>query len=213
MPNLLDRVISQLDMLVPYLSLAHERVFELVASEYENWCPTPLRTPMPDTFEAFKIQISHAAFVLDFSYADAFLADLIREIYLMHPKMLPQKKKLSFETIVNAENYESVLLEMVNHEVHEVMHNGIDKISDYFSEKFTIDWPEQEKQEFTTASLIRNCIIHNNSSADNRLGEKAGWYVGKEIAVSVSDVHRYGIAARRILRHVYNEAEKRHLKR
>ncbi len=213
MPNLLDRVISQLDMLVPYLSLAHERVFELVESEYDNWCPNPLRTPMPDTFEAYKVQIAHAAFVLGFSYADAFIADLIRDIFLNHPEMLPKKKQLTFETIVNTGNYESILHKMVNHEVHEVMHNGIEEIADYFSTKFTIQWPQQEKQEFITASLIRNCIIHNNSCADDRLGEKSGWHIAQEISLSVSDVHRYGITVRSILRHVYEEARKGHLER
>ncbi|MCK5116882.1 MAG: hypothetical protein KAR44_09800 [Candidatus Aegiribacteria sp.] len=209
----MDRVISQLDMLVPYLSLAHERVFELVESEYDNWCPTPRRTPMPDTFDAFKTQIAHAAFVLGFSYADAFLADLIKEIYYKHPEMLPQKKKLSFETIINARSYDEVLRKMVNHEVHEAMHNGIEKIAEYFKEKFGISWPETEKQEFITASLIRNCIIHNNACANDKLSEKGNWSTGQRISLAVSDVHKYGIAARRILRHVYQEAASRHLER
>ncbi len=93
MPNLLERVISQLDMLVPYLSLAHQEVFDLVESEYDDWCPTPEETPLPSTFDAFTTQIAHAAFVLGFSYADAFLTDLLRDIYREHPNMLPKNKK------------------------------------------------------------------------------------------------------------------------
>lgn len=67
MTNLLDRVMSQLDTLVPYLSLAHEEVFTLVESQYDSWCETPHETPLPDNFAAFITQIAHSAFILGFS--------------------------------------------------------------------------------------------------------------------------------------------------
>lgn len=213
MPALLERVISQLDMLVPYLSLAHEEVFALVAKEYNTWCPTPETTPMPNTFEEFKKQIAHAAFVLGFSYADAFFADLIREIFLKHPEMLPEDKKLTFKAIISAENIENVKFLMVNHEVHEIMHNGLEEIAYYFRKKLSITWPDKDLQILITASLIRNCIIHNNSLVDQRLDSRPSWHYGDIISLSVSDVHEFGIVARRVLNHVYNEAKTRHLER
>jgi hypothetical protein len=213
MPTLLDRVISQLDTLVPYLSLAHREVFDLVKSQYDNWCRTPEEAPFPNTFDAFTVQIAHSAFVLGFSYADAFLGDLIRAIYSSHPKMLPQNKKLSFEAIVAAGDYDSVIARMIDHEVHEVMHNGIGDVAKYFNDRFSISWPESELETIITASLIRNCIIHNNSIADNRLGERLGWTDGDHIVLSVSDVHGFGITARRVVRQIYAEAETRHLSR
>lgn len=213
MPNLLDRVISQLNTLVPYLSLAHQEVFDLVESKYDNWCQTPEETPLPNTFEAFTTQIAHSAFVLGFSYADAFLADLIREIYSTHPDMLPQKKKLSFEAIVSAGDYDAVISRMVDHEVHETMHKGMAEVAKYFDDRFSISWPESELDRILTASLIRNCVIHNNSVADDRLAARPGWNVGDQIVLSVSDVHNFGISARSVVRHIHAEAEARHLSR
>ncbi len=213
MASLLDRVISQLDTLVPYLSLAHQEVFDLVESQYDNWCQTPEETPLPNTFDAFTVQIAHSAFVLGFSYADAFLADLIREIYSRNPEMLPQNKKLSFEAILAASDYDSVVLRMIDHEVHEIMHNGIGDVAKYFNDRFSISWPESELDRIITASLIRNCIIHNNSIAENRLGERPGWNAGDQIVLSVSDVHGFGIVARSVVRQIYAEAETRHLSR
>ena len=213
MANLLDRVISQLDTLVPYLSLAHREVFDLVESQYDNWCQTPEQTPLPNTFDAFTVQIAHSAFVLGFSYADAFLADLIREIYSKHPEMLPQKKKLSFEAIVAASDYDSVISRMIDHEVHDLMYHGIEDVAEYFDDLFSISWPRSELDDIITASLIRNCIVHNNSVADNRLGERPRWKVGDRITLSVSQVHGFGITARSLVRQIYAEAETRHLSR
>jgi hypothetical protein len=41
MADFLNRVISQLNTLVPYLSLAHREVFDLVERQYDDWCSTP----------------------------------------------------------------------------------------------------------------------------------------------------------------------------
>ncbi len=213
MPKLLERVISQLDTLVPYLSLAHNEVFDLVATKYDDWCQTSEETPFPNTFEAFTTQIAHSAFVLGFSYTDAFLADLIREIYTTHPNMLPQNKKLSFETIVAARDYESVVLRMVDHEVHETMHKGMADIAKYFEDRFSILWPEADLEKIVTASLVRNCVIHNNAVADHRLSNRPDWNLGDQIALSVSDVHSFGISARSVARHLFVEADARHLSR
>ncbi len=213
MSNLLHRIISQLDTLVPYLSLAHQEVYELVETEYDKWCPTPEETPLPSNFYAFSTQIAHAAFVLGFSYADAFLADLLREIYKRHPNLLPKNKKLSFGAIVSSADYDTVVSRMVDHEVHEIMHNGLEILASYFHDRLSIHWPEAELEQLITASLIRNCIIHNNSIADHRLGERPDWNHGDRIALTVSDVHDFGIVARSVARHVYQEAETRHLLR
>lgn len=213
MPSLLERVISQFDTLVPYLSLAHREVFDLVKSNYDNWCNTHEETPLPDTFDGFTTQIAHSAFVLGFSYADAFLADLIREIYSIHANMLPPDKKLSFETIMAAGDFDAVVSRMIDHEVHEIMHNGMREVAKYFHRRFDIQWPETDLNEILTASLVRNCIIHNNSIADHRLGARPNWNAGNQIMLSVSDVHGFGILARRTLRHIFAEAERRHLSR
>lgn len=96
MSNVLQRLIAQLDALVPYLSLAHKDVFQLVAGEYDNCCSGIATVPFPSNFDAFSAQVNHSAFVLGYSYFDAFLADLMRAIYLSRPKMLPNGKKIDF---------------------------------------------------------------------------------------------------------------------
>ncbi len=213
MPNLLERTISQLDMLVPYLSLAHQEVFDLASAEYDLWCPTPANTPMPNTFQAFTTQFAHAGFILGCSYVDAFLADLLRECYRSHPRMLPGNKTLTFGDIVAFNDYDSVVTRMIEHVIHEVMHKGLLDIAKHFEDKLSILWLDTDLQELFTASLIRNCIIHNNSVADLRLAARPDWKVGEQISLSVADVHKFGITARKVIRHVFQEANSRHLSR
>ena len=116
MATLLERIIGQLDTLAPYLSLSHKDVFDLVAEEYDSWSDGNPPAPFPSNFDAFKTQVAHSAFVLGYSYADAFLSDLMREIYFAHPNMLPDKKKLSFESIIESNDYSDVINRMVDHE-------------------------------------------------------------------------------------------------
>ena len=214
MANLLDRIIAQLDSLVPYLSLAHTEVFDLVSAEYDSWCDNGDNgVPFPNSFDAFRSQVAHSAFVLGYSYADAFLADLMREIYAKHPRLLPKKKQLTFESIVDANDYQTVIDQMIENEVYDAMHGSIPDIQKYYNDKFSIAWLPAEAEKLATASLVRNCIIHNNSIVGVKLAEKPNWNLGDQIALSVSDVHNYGIAIRATVRHLYGEAELRHLNR
>lgn len=213
MESLLLRVTSQLDALVPFLSIAHSEVFDLVSGEYESWCNGGEHVPFPDTFEAFTSQIAHSAFVLGYSYFDAFLADLMREIYRSQPKILPLKKTLSFQDILGAGDYSGVLKKMIDNEVYEAMHGSILQIQRYYNDKFDILWPSVHLGDLETASLIRNCIVHNNALVDQKLAQKTGWEFGSRIKVSIEDVHRYGIAIRDVVDYVYNDAKERHLNR
>lgn len=213
MSNVLQRLIAQLDALVPYLSLAHKDVFQLVAGEYDNWCSGIATVPFPSNFDAFSAQVNHSAFVLGYSYFDAFLADLMRAIYLSRPKMLPNGKKLTFESIIDAGDYDAVVNKMIEHEVYEAMHGSIPEIQRYFSDKFSIAWPTANAGELATASLIRNCIVHNNSLCDARLAKVNGWELNQQICLTTSEVHRYGLAIREVVRHLYEDASVRHLQR
>lgn len=127
--------------------------------------------------------------------------------------MLPQNKKVTFESIVKAGDYNSVVSCVVQHEIHDAMHNGIANIAEYFDKRFSIVWPESERDTIITTSLIRNCIMHNNSIADDRLAARSDWNTGNSITLSVSDVHGFGISARDLLRHIYTQADERHLSR
>ena len=47
------RLIEQLDTLLPFLALAHEEVFELVACRYAEWLEPAQQGTLPNSFALF----------------------------------------------------------------------------------------------------------------------------------------------------------------
>lgn len=60
--DLHDRLIGQLDTLVPFLALAHREVFDVLSEKYAGWYPGEQQDTLPDTYESYCSQVAHAAF-------------------------------------------------------------------------------------------------------------------------------------------------------
>jgi hypothetical protein len=65
-PNLLNRLIRQLDTLVPFLGLTHNPVYRLVQSHETTWFTAEQKGTIPHSFGVFETQITHGAFLLGY---------------------------------------------------------------------------------------------------------------------------------------------------
>jgi len=210
---MIDRFISQLDTLVPFLALGHKDIFTKIHDENQEWFTEQQRKTLPETYSAYTNQVSVSAFLLGYSYFEAFIADLAKKILIARPKLLPKNKNITFGDVVNAESYETLLEKMVEQHVFSIMYDSIEKISDYYAEKLHIAWPlNNEVHSVVKASLIRNCYMHNGGIVDIRLHEKFGFELGSEIILNPSEVHGYGITIRHIAYEIFEQAKKKHLK-
>jgi len=79
--NLLDRLIGQLDTLIPFLEISRRSVFRLLRAKGYVWFYPDQRNAFPKTYQVYQKQVCHSALLLGFSYFEAFLADLIRQVY------------------------------------------------------------------------------------------------------------------------------------
>ena len=140
-----------------------------------------------------------------FQYFEVFIADFVRQIYFSNTRMLPKKNSLKFSEILESGDYEKVLELMVDKEILALMYKSMEDIVKYFNEKLNIMWEEDDKAAIIQASLVRNCIIHNNSLADNRLSRVSEYRLNDPITLSTSDVHSYGIVVRQIARHIHTQ--------
>ena len=211
--NLLTRLIDQLDGLIPFIAIAHEDVFTLIQKEKHLWGTTRRQKGLPDRFEIYRVQVSHSAFLLGYSYFEAFLSDLARAIFLAKPKMLPKARELKFEDILRVPDYQSVIQLMVDKEIYGMFEAGVEKVAKYFQDKLKLKWADEERKQVVEASSIRNCIVHNLSRADARLSSLSSYEVGDTIELSPSEVHSFGIAGRKIARELFGQAESRYLGR
>jgi hypothetical protein len=209
--NLLDRFIGQLDTLIPFLAISRPDVFRLLRRGGRVWSDVGEQSSLPRTYQVYQKQVCHSAFLLGFSYFEAFLADLVRQIYLRNPRMLPKEKQLKFDEILAAGTYDGVLSTMVAKEVLAIFYKSMDDVSEYFLSKLRLQWPASETKNVVVASHLRNCIVHNNGLADLRLADLTDYKEGAEIALGEADVHQYGISARSLARDLYRQAARRYL--
>ncbi len=208
MESLYDRVIRQFDTLVPFLAVSHEEVFEIIRRHEADWFPPSEGQPLPDTYQMYQVQVSHAAFLLGYSYFEAFLADVVKHVYHARSSMLPKEKELKFKDVLDCDSYDQVLSLMVNKEVFALIYNSMEKIIDYFDKRLSIQFGDtSDKQEIIKAALLRNCLIHNMARADSRLAAVSRWSEGSFIDLEPSEVHSFGIIGRRISRNIYEQAK------
>lgn len=207
---MLERVIAQFDTLIPFLAISRQDIFDLINRERKVWFSQDQGLALPDSYEIYRTQINHSAFLLGYSYFEAFLADLVREIYLARPTMLPKEKQLKYGEILKTTDYTAILELMIEREIIDLFYKRMDELIEYFKEKLNLEWLDDYKEETIVNSYLRNCIIHNLSRADYRLSQVSDYQVGDKIELSSSDVHSLGIRARRLVRHLYSQAKKKH---
>ncbi len=213
MDRLYDRLIGQLDTLIPFLALVHREAFDLIGERYGDWLPEWQQGSLPETYAIYQTQVAHSAFLLGYSYYEAFLSDLARQIYTHSPTMLPQEKTLTFSDVIQRPEREQLLAYMIDKEILSVFYQSIEKVIECFQKKFSLCWPEHTVESAVEASLLRNCIIHNNARVDTRLSERGRWALGSEIKLTAAQVHDFGIIARKVCGELAMQADSNFLSR
>ena len=211
--NLLSRLIDQLNTLVPFLALAHRDVFNLIKREHAVWFSLEAERSLPESYSVYRRNVAHGAFLLGYSYTEAFLSDLLRQIYLRNPRMLPEDKQLTFGEVGRMRSYSAVLRSMVGKEVNSVFAQSMEAIANYFERKLSLPWPEGPKMQTIRASLLRNCILHNSAIVDSRLARVADYHEGNTITLRPEEVHSYGLSVRALAPDLYARAEAAFLRR
>jgi hypothetical protein len=213
MENLYQRVARQFDSLVPFLALAREEGFELIRRDCEVWFrPEQLQT-LPDTYREYRCQIAHAAFLLGYSYIEAYLCDVMRAILRRRPAMLPHDRKLTFRDVIERKSYDGLINHMIEKEVLAVFYDSAEGIAKYYTTRLHLPWPSYDQHPaMVVASRLRNCLIHNGAYADARLAEVSEWAVGSAIELAPDDVHLHGEDARDFADQVWRAAVARHLR-
>lgn len=207
MNHLYDRLVVQLDTLIPFLALTHREAFDLIGQRYPYWLPDEQQGSLPASYANYQTQVAHSAFLLGYSYYEAFLSDLARQIYTSNPAMLPPAKTLEFSEILERPEREQLLAYMVDKELLSIFYLSIEKVIECFQRKFTLKWPEHFVKPAVEASLLRNCIIHNNARVDSRLSERSKWKLGSDIKLTAAQVHDFGIIARRVCGELATQAD------
>jgi hypothetical protein len=213
MTPLYDRLIQQLDSLVPFLALEHEAFFQVLQNNFRNWFPKSSEDNSTATLTSYKSQIAHGAFLLGYSYFEAYLFDLLKEVFKKHPEILPDNKTLGFKEILSRNAYDDILDLMIQKELGGLSRNSLKEIGNYLQQnKLKLHQGDFDKIVIE-GSLIRNCLVHNNSLADGKLAATSKYTIGDLIILTIGDINDFGVVARQLANKIDTEAMKRHLTR
>lgn len=190
--SLYSRLIEQLDSLVPFLALAHEEVFGVLSTEYSDWYPDERRTTLPDSYGAYCHQIAHAAFLLEYFYSDAFITDLIWEVYATRRDLLPADKSLRFSDVLSLADFEKVVFRMIDNTVCDM--NSMEKKLHHLESRLGLKL--EHCGQMLEAHKARNALVHNAGRINRSHQAGIRWQLGEQVFLSVEDVHDFGVMAR-----------------
>ena len=195
------RFISQLDSLIPFLGLAHQEIFLNLQKNYIDWFSYEQQSTLPDTFNKYSIQVSHAGFLLGYSYAEAFITDLIWEIFNARRDLLPQDKSLKFSDVLSLEDYERVIMKMIDSTLGDM--NSLEKKISCL-ERLGLRVTQSEK--ILEGHIARNALVHNSGRVNRPQPATSRWQLDDVIKLAADDVHDFGLATREYARAICSKA-------
>jgi hypothetical protein len=158
MQRLYERFIEQLNSLVMFLALGNEEIFPLIWDRNTIWVTEAQRPLIPSKLGTYQTQVAHAGFLLGYSYAEAFLNDVARQIYLTKPKLLPGEEKIRFKEILGLSDYDNILRHMVETTLFLMLRGSMKEIIPHFEAVLHLHLGDEDKQGMIEASMIRNCV-------------------------------------------------------
>ena len=200
--RLRTRLVAQLDSLVPFLALSHREVFDVLKRGYAGWYTDDRRSTLPNTFKEYSHQVAHAAFLLGYSYAEAFVTDLICEVYSARRDLLPKEKQLPFGEVLQLSDFEEVVRHMIESTIGDM--NSLEAKVVHLENRF--GWQIPQAARLQDAHVARNALVHNAGHVNREPPEGSRWRSGDRVRLSASDVHEFGILTRAFVREVCERA-------
>jgi len=197
------RLLDQLDSLVPFLALSHREIFNVLKMEYAGWYTDDRRSTLPNTLNEYSHQVAHAAFLLGYSYAEAFVTDLICEVYSARRDLLPKEKHLPFGEVLLLTDFEEVVKHMI-----ESMIAGMNSLeAKILHLERSFGWQIPQAAQLRDAHVARNALVHYAGYVNREPPEGSRWHSGDRIELSANDVHEFGIIARAFVRELCEQAK------
>lgn len=217
MTDIHSTLIVRLNYLIGLLDISSQQSYEKIKghkilAEYES-----VGEIYDNQYSIYKNQITISAILLGYAYFEAFLSDLITICLTNNPKILIPEgktqikdKTITYQQLLLADSYEKLIKELIEKEVRNIMYKSMPEILDYLERKLKLKWDSTVNNEIIVANKIRNCCMHNNCIADKGLAKDMRFTEGKEIELSSSSVHSFGLKARQFTRELWDSVKSKY---
>jgi hypothetical protein len=204
MDELIARFGMQIDGLVPFLALAHDTIYDAISPEMTPWYEPEEHPSILDHVELHQEQVAHGAFLLGYSYFEAFVTDLIFEVYRRRSGLLPAKEQLEYQAILSAQSLDDVIQTMIDQTTGSL--NSLEKKLLHLEKRFGIgkDCPTLVRE----AHIARNALIHNSGRINRVPKEQVRWNIGDTISFDAMQSYQFLLAFKRFGADLFESIER-----
>lgn len=184
----LNHLMQQLNLLIGFLDVSDIIVYEEIKNHDKYELGLTIDDLYENNFNNFQNHITTSALILGFTHFEDFLTKITIKTLIK----FPNKNKIKF-TIERLDSIgENFKLFLAEEQAKRLTFS--DKIKLQKSIFSNIDDLLVEKIKFV--NNIRNCLMHNNGYADDRLQPQ--YSIGEKIILTSLEINQYGLMARNL---------------
>jgi hypothetical protein len=191
--NHLEYLFKQLNLLIGFLDVSDQAVYNQIKLHDRFNLGFTIEQLYDSSYENYSNHITTSALLLGFSHLEDFMTKSIVIYLTSHPDKNDFKVKL--KTI--REKGDNLISWLAEEQARQLKFS--EKIK--FIENNLTGISSQILTDIKFVNDIRNCLLHNNGLADNRLNPT--YQVGQKIILTSGDVNRYGLQARQLAREIW----------
>lgn len=193
--NEFEYLSQQLNLIIGFLDVSDKSVYETIKSHDKFELGIPIDDLYGNDYKNFQNHITTSALILGFTHFEDFLTKMVNKILIKYPGKNKIKVGINkFEQL--GANYKVSLAGEQAKKLTFV--EKVKLVKNTFS-----DFDENliEKTEFV--NWMRNCLMHNNGFADEKLKPK--FSSGDKIILTSGEINGYGLMARRFAEEIWHK--------
>jgi hypothetical protein len=191
--NDLDYLLRQLNLLIGFLDVSDQAVYNQIKQHDRFNLGLTIEQLYEDSYDNYSNHITTSALLLGFSNFEDFMTKSIAKVLTSYPDK--NDCKVTLKTI--REKGDNLIPSLAEEQSRRLTFS--EKIK--FIEKNLAGISTQILNDIKFVNNIRNCLMHNNGLADNRLNPK--YQVGQKIILTSGEVNGYGLQARQLAREIW----------
>lgn len=189
-----DYLIQQLNLLIGFLDVSDEKVYNQIKTHDRYNLGITIEELYQKNYENYSSHISASAFILGFTHFEDFLTKRIIKFLIYNPAI--NTYKVPIKTI--HEKGESLITYIAIEQARRLTFS--EKIKLIEANISTISL--QLADELRFANDIRNCLMHLNGIADDRIKQK--FTPGDKIILKSGDVNGLGLTTRMFAKQIWD---------
>lgn len=192
--NDLAYLLNQLNLLIGFLDVSEKAVYSQIKEHDSFGIGLSIEQLYDGSYANYSNHITTSALLLGFAHFEDFVTKSIVKYLTSHPDK--NDCKVTLKTI--REKGDNLVSSLAEEQSRRLIFS--EKIK--FIEKNLTGISTEILTEIRFVNDIRNCLMHNNGLADNRLN--ARYQVGQKIILTSVHVNGYGLQARQLANEIWD---------